>query len=592
MRHGIHNTRLGTLTIAMIIASAAVGCSVQADSSNASSPTATESQYISVHLGTTPTFNSKTGLVTVTMSDETAEVYLSAADSSVYVNGVQVVDATVTPSVTAIGGGTKSNVKTVKVIDTAGTVGDVVILNYGNGFFGLGSTTTAGTTVNLVMTSTNSLVIKGTTGVDNFAFGASGISLTNGAKVPTKDIVATHVNTYNVFLDAGNDIFTCSGNSAVGAAFTTGVSIFGGPGNDTLVEGAVQTNNETFSGGAGTDTVDYSLRLATHPVMVTMDSTGATKSGQATTPGTQNTVTEDDYILDADVIIGTPGNDWMAGDIAGTSVTLNGGLGNDTFSQGTGVATTYGSGAETLVGGGGIDVVDYSLRTASLTVVMDGKTASGDPTLNTNAGEGDVIGTDVMNIKLGSGGGTYTGNAMDNTFTANNAGVSTINGSDGNDTVLEGLNANKNGSETFNGGKGVDTMDYSARTAAIVCTMDGATPCGDATGNTNAGEADYVGTDVENLYGGTGTDTLTGNDSDNDIEGNGGSDTICGGLGDDTLLGFSAQGVTGSASLHGSDCADSIPDPGYNLCLNAGLTGTPSAAGTGAVNQYCELLTN
>jgi Ca2+-binding RTX toxin-like protein len=573
---------------------------VQADSPNSNSPTATVSETISVHLATAPAFNSKTGLVTITMSDETAEVYLSAADSSVYVNGIQAVDSTVTPSVTAVGAGTKANVKAVHIVDTAGTTGDVVILNYGNGYFGQGSTTAAGTTVTLPANS-NSLVIKGTTGVDNIAFGANGISLTNGAKTPTKDIVATNVGTYNVFLDDGDDIFTSSGNTAIGAAFTAGVSIFGGGGNDTLVEGPLTTPSETFSGGAGTDTVDYSARPANKPVMVTMDMSGTTKSGQATTPGTQNTVTEDDYILDVDVIKGTPGNDWMAGDIQGTSVTLSGGLGNDTYGEGTGSATTYGSGSETLVGGGGTDVVDYSLRTASLTVTMDGKTASGDPTLNSNAGEADIIGADVNNIKLGSGGGTYTGNTLDNTFTSNTAGVSTIYGLDGNDTLVEGANTNHNGSETFNGGTGNDTMDYSARVHAIICTMDGETACGDVTGNTNAGENDYVGTDVENLYGGSGADTLTGNDGDNDIEGNGGGDTLCGGLGNDTLLGFPHEGNSSAAAhLHGSDCADSIPDPGYNICLDTGTHQnsmsvndfTPTVEGDNVAGSYCELVTN
>ena len=588
MRPRINHLHVGSLTIATILASS-IGCSVQSGTDNANSPTASEGDFISVHLATNPAFNSKTGAVTITMSDETAELYMSAADSSLMVNGVQAIDTTVTPNVTAIVGGTKANVKTVTVGDTAGAVGDVVILNYTNGQFGVGSGTTAGTVVNLhsTVTANNSLVIKGTAGVDNYAFGATGISLTNGAKTPTKDITATNVGTYEVFLGAGNDLFTAGGNSAVGGAFAgaNGVSIYGGDGNDTLVEGTLTTPKETFSGGNGTDTVDYSARPATHPVMVTVDPTGTTTpSGQMTTNGTPSAgVSENDYILDAEIINGSLGNDYLAGGPAGTTTTLNGLAGNDTFMQGS-----TANGAETMNGGGGTDVVDYSLRTASLTVTMDGKTASGDPTANSGSGEGDVIGVDVANIKLGSGGGTYTGNALNNTFFAGTGGVSTVNGSTGDDTLNEGPDANGGSSETFNGGAGTDTVDYSGRTAALTVTMDGATASGDAAQS----ETDVIGTDVENVYGGSAADMIVGNDNDNDLEGNGGGDTICGGNGNDTLLGYAAVGNTmgNGAILHGGDCADDA-DPGYNLCLNTGSTtngALPAAAGA----QNCELVSH
>ncbi len=589
MRHGIMNPRFGTLTVLAMVIASGLGCSAQTESSN--SPTATEGSEISTHLATAPAFNSKTGAVTIAMVDETAEVYIQSADSSLMVNGVQVVDTSVTPNVTAIAAGSKSNVKTITVSDSTASHGDVVILNYGNGVFGLGSGTSAGTVITLKSAVTNSLVIKGTATADNFAFGATGISLTNGAKAPTKDITATNVSNYNVFLGAGDDIFTAGGNSAVGAAFTSAVSVFGGVGNDTLVEGALTTPHETFSGGDGTDTVDYSARPALHPVMVTIDPTGTTTaSGQMTTAGTPTAgVSEGDYILDAEVIKGSLGNDYLAGGPAGTSVTLNGGAGNDTFVEGAAA-----NGADTMVGGGGTDVVDYSLRTASLTVVMDNKTLSGDPAANSGAGEGDIIGLDVANIMLGSGGGTYTGNLLNNTFFASTAGSSIVNGGLGDDTLNEGLDAANGGSETFNGGAGIDTVDYSGRILGTMnVTMDGATPGGDSAGT----EQDVIGTDVENLYGGAAADTLVGNANDNDIEGNGGGDTICGGAGNDTLLGNKAVGdalLADAAHLHGGDCTDDA-DPGYNICLNTGThktAGTPDYSPAAAGSQNCQLVSN
>jgi hypothetical protein len=599
MRPRINHLRVGSLTIATILASS-IGCSVQSGTNSANSPTASEGDFISVHLATAPAFNSKTGAVAVTMSDETAELYMSAADSSLMINGVQAIDTTVTPNVTAIVGGTKANVKTITVGDTAGSVGDVVILNYTNGQFGVGSGTTAGTAVNLKLANVanNSLVIKGTAGIDNYAFGATGISITNGAKTPTKDITSTNVGTYEVFLGAGNDLFTAGGNSAIGGAFagTNGVTVYGGDGNDTLVEGTASTPKETFSGGNGTDTVDYSARPANHPVIVTIDPTGATGSGQMTTPGTASAGTgESDHILDAEIINGSLGNDYLAGGPQGTTTTLNGLAGNDTFMQGS-----TPNGAETMNGGGGTDVVDYSARTASLTVTMDGKTGSGDSTANSGAGEGDIIGVDVQNLMLGSGGGTYTGNALNNTFFAGTGGASTVNGSTGDDILNEGADTYNGGSETFNGGAGTDTVQYGSwtlvssvwtfagRANPLNVTMDGVTPSGDTTN----GEADVIGTDVENVYGGSGADTIVGNDNDNDLEGNGGGDTIYGGNGNDTLLGNYAVGdatAGDAAQLFGGDQAGD-PDPAYNLCLNTGTgTGaTPAAAGA----QNCELVSH
>jgi Ca2+-binding RTX toxin-like protein len=337
--------------------------------------------------------------------------------------------------------------------------------------------------------------------------------------------------------------------------------------------------------------VDYSARPATHPVIVAIDPTGTTTpSGQMTTPGTFSAgVSENDYILDAEVIKGSLGNDYLSGGPAGTSATLNGGLGNDTFMQGAAAG-----GADTMVGGGGTDVVDYSLRTASLTVVMDGKTASGDPTANSGAGEADIVGLDVANMMLGSGGGTYTGNLLNNTFFASTAGSSVVNGGLGDDTLNEGLDAANGGSETFNGGAGIDTVDYSGRvTGTLVVKMDGATPGGDSAGT----EQDVIGTDVENLYGGAGADSLEGNANDNDIEGNGGGDTICGDDGNDTLLGNKAVGnatLANAAQLHGGDCADDA-DPGYNICLNTGThktTGVPDYSPAASGSQNCELVSN
>src|ERR1019366_2098765 len=246
--------------------------------------------------------------------------------------------------------GSKANVKSIVVTCTGVVDGDVVILNYVNGLFGLGTATTVGTAVTFAPSVPNVLIVKGTAAADNVAAGSGGISL-NNAK-PTKDITFTNAPALSVFLGAGDDKFTGSGNAVFAGVFPTAISIYGGAGNDTLIEGAAQTPTETFSGGPGTDTVDYSLRLAASPVSVAIDPLGIiTSGGGAKSVGdpTQG-ATEGDIILDADVIIGSAGADQMMGGMA-RSVTLNGGPGKDTFGQG-GPGYLHGTGL--LVGGGGV----------------------------------------------------------------------------------------------------------------------------------------------------------------------------------------------------------------------------------------------
>jgi Ca2+-binding RTX toxin-like protein len=563
MRLGIHKfgAAFGT---AAILGMAASGCSVQ--STTASEEAASSGQAIATPLKTAPTFAS--GTVAIKLADEALEVYVRSSDSALMVNGSTVSDSS---GNLALAAGSKPTVKSITITDTTGTVGDTIILNYVNGFFGEGSTKAAGTTLSLVSGNSNTVILEGTPGNDYIAFGAKGVTLNNTASSPTLDIASTNVKSWTVFLGAGNDKFTAGGNGTLGAAFTAGVSVYGGAGNDTLVESASVTDKETFSGGLGTDTVDYSARTAA--VSVAIDPLGVITSGDTPMTAGDPTqgATEGDVILDAEVVLGSSAADYLMGALTG-STTLNGEGGNDTFCQGK---NTYNSGTDTLIGGGGVDTVDYSKRTASLTIVMDNKTASGDPTGNSGHGEGDIIGTDIANVTWGGTAGTssstVTGNALNNVFTPG-PGTNVINGLAGDDVVEEGLDANNTGADTFNGGAGIDTIDYSSRTKALTIVMDGATASGDAAANSGAGEGDKVGTDVENCYGGSGADSITGNANDNDLEGNDGTDTLVGLAGNDTLLGGkTAANANEKNMLHGNDALDAVAETGaFNVCLNIG----------------------
>src|SRR5579864_4275944 len=73
--------RVGLVAALAMVMSSGLGCSAQVAPST--------DQFINVALATPPTFTASTGTVNVTMKNETAEIYINAADSSLMVNGVQ-----------------------------------------------------------------------------------------------------------------------------------------------------------------------------------------------------------------------------------------------------------------------------------------------------------------------------------------------------------------------------------------------------------------------------------------------------------------------------------------------------------------------
>ena len=522
-------------------------------------PLAELGQHLSP-LGTQCTFNTSTGLMTVVVATgETAVIQRSAADSSILQNG-QACDNPVTAS-------------SLKKISITGSSGDeTVLLDFTYGLFATGTTSTAssGIAVDLGGGTGDKLAIKGTNGADTFTFGASGILLNTDAY---KDITFAGVEAYVVSLGDGDDVFTASGSAVAGAVFPSAISVFGGPGNDTFNEGSASTPSETLWGGSGTDPVNYGSRTAAVTVTV---GTGA-DDGVASEA--------DDINDDVEVVTGGTGNDSLTASATGSTLnggpgndtliggagndTLNGGTGNDTLRGGDGNDTMNGddgndtfdegsasNGMDVMNGGNGTDLVDYSARTVALVVTMDGAAAN-----DGEANEKDNVKGDVENIKGGSGDDTITGNSLNNVIDGGD-GNDILAGGAGDDTFPQGSAAD--GNDTISGGAGVDLVTYADRTADITAVLDGSTASGD-TGN---GEADILGTDVENLYGGSGNDTLTGNASANEIVGNAGDDTIDGLAGDDIL--------EGSADDDTINCG-------------AGFDTNVGAVGTDVVNSDCEI---
>ncbi len=211
----------------------------------------------------------------------------------------------------------------------------------------------------------------------------------------------------------------------------------------TLAVTQTVTGGDTFNGGAGTDTVDYSER--TLALAVTMDGVTADDGQDVADEG-------DNVKVDVENVTGGTAGDTITGNLlanvlaggAGVDV-LNGGAGDDTFYEGDAA-----NGGDTFNGGDGTDTVDYSDRTLAVVVTMDGVTADdGD----TAGAESDDVQSDVENCTGGAEADTLTGNDSANVIDGG-ASNDTINGGIGNDTLSGGGD-----DDAIDGGAGDDTID-------------------------------------------------------------------------------------------------------------------------------------
>jgi Ca2+-binding RTX toxin-like protein len=297
-----------------------------------------------------------------------------------------------------------------------------------------------------------------------------------------------------------------AGNDVLNAGPVQGsVSLTGGEGTDTLLGGANAdrldggSGPDVLDGGAGRDRADYSARVA--GVTVTLD--GVAGDGE---PGEGDNVepTVEDVIGGggSDALTGNAGANAFWG-LGGADV-LNGLSGDDTLAGGSGVDVLNGAdgddtfpadatpdGADVFNGGTGTDHVDYSLRTAPLTVDLDGIADDG------AIGEADNAEADVEDLTGGSALDLLTGNAAGNVLDGG-AGSDAIDGLGGNDRLR-----GQAGDDDLDGGAGDDFLQ--------------------------GGDGD------DYLFGGPGSDGLRGENGDDFLAGprDGAGDSLHGGPGAD-----------------------------------------------------------
>ena len=177
----------------------------------------------------------------------------------------------------------------------------------------------------------------------------------------------------------------------------------GGPGGDHVAGGA---GNDVISGGVGSDVVE-----------------AGEGDDQLDVPGFS-------FI---DRFAGPQGND-----------RLDGGPGDDVFTTETGDDAA----GDVIRGGDGSDAISYAIRTAPVSITLDGIADDG------AAGEGDDIGADVERITGGADSDSLIGADGANVFDGG-PGDDRLAGGGGDDVLEGGAEA---GSDSLDGGEGADSL--------------------------------------------------------------------------------------------------------------------------------------
>lgn len=245
----------------------------------------------------------------------------------------------------------------------------------------------------------------------------------------------------------GNDVLVCGANTC---------TLNGGPGNDALSPGSgsatlngdegddtfdmgVSGTNPTvtINGGKGTDLVDYSSR--TNAIVIDMNTLAISGEGENSSIGKDV----------ENAKCGSGGCRVYGNDLDNT---FWGGAGNDVM-FGAGGSDTFimamADGNDSISGGTGVDLVDYSARTDALTIYMDAvvntsAVSKSAWTIAVTSGhysgatsEQDLIGADVENVVGGSKDDVITGNALDNTLDGG-GGTNVLSGGAGADICVQG----------------------------------------------------------------------------------------------------------------------------------------------------------
>jgi Ca2+-binding RTX toxin-like protein len=490
---------------------------------------------------------------------------------------------------------TNTNVSKIVIEGTAGD--DKVVLDFLPGTFGSKILSkTGGILIDFAATGGNdTLIIRGTASPETYRFGksASGsdvyidINSDKSADIAVKPGTSLRLL---ASLGKGNDTILCnpaptdianfSGTAISVVPLTTGLTAYGGPGddkftggngddafyggdgNDTFKATAYPDGNDIYSGDLGTDTVDYSARSAALNIDIgpaRVSSTGNADLGKldyadlvGTTlifsfdGGSDHTATFSAPLDPAALIA-------QINAAAGASVASITGKNQLTITTPTSTADS----SVTIDGSSTAITSDLLDMPADTRTTYAGTTAPQDAD-DGQAGETDDVRSGTENITGGSGNDTLIGDAAKNVIKGG-LGDDIISG--GSKPCAQGVTSSMGdfmqgeaGDDTFfvpeencyatlSGGTGTNTADFSARSADLKLSDNGAADDG------VTGEKVNIGSDTRRLIGGFGADTLTGGSYNDTLIGGPGADVLIGGPGSDDIADYSAYDVPVTVTL-------------------------------------------
>ena len=276
-----------------------------------------------------------------------------------------------------------------------------------------------------------------------------------------------------------------AGDAPYDTAFN-GANVLEGRGGDDVLQG--KGGNDIIDGGEGIDTVSYAGETVGVTITLRDDSRGRDVAATFSRNGGSR---ERDTITNVENIIGSEGDDILAGDSGINN--LAGGGGDDTFKLGAITKPVDGSiVADVLDGGDDIDTLDLSA--ASIKV--------GRPSYGFEA---DLRGS-ALNVKGYDGSDASA--AVNNEVAATLQNIENVVGSRYKDFIKGDGNINRldgsGGDDTIWGGGGDDML--------------------------------YGGAGDDNLRGGTDNDEIDGGAGNDDLHGGTGANTLIGGAGSDTYI--------------------------------------------------------
>lgn len=334
-----------------------------------------------------------------------------------------------------------------------------------------------------------------------------------------------------------------------------GDSLFGGDGADTLWGDA---GDDTINGGAGSDILygGAGFDWASYSSAIRLDFENPA-SNAGTSAG--------DILDSVEGVLGSSGNDTIAGDDAANSFAGGGGddvllgrVGNDLLWGDAGNDTLEGGlGADTMTGGAGLDMVSYTSALMALRINLF------DSSQNTGEAAGDVfvqieavLGSAYNDTIFGSMGADRLDGGNGNDSMIGQDGADTLMGGSGDDTMDGGA-----GGDSFFGGAGTDVVTYAASDRGLVIDLVSAYK-----GSFWANGDSFSG--VERVIGSNFPDLIWGDGAANHFDGGMGDDCLFGGAGVDTLLGGWGKDV-----LFGDDGADVLEGGVGNDLLEGGAGG-------------------